>query len=146
MRAAPDGGRFDLPGAKGNHGLLIDPRDRLAFIACEGNDKLLVFDLCARRVVHSFDIGSAPDVLAFDSVQDTLYVVGEAGIGSMFSVRGSKVTKIGEGSPRAECTCRRCRPGHPPVVLSTDGCWRPAGAACDGTQTWDSVMASPDGA
>ncbi|RQS65681.1 YncE family protein [Burkholderia sp. Bp8963] len=90
-------GRFDLPGTKGNHGLLIDSWDRLAFIACEGNDKLLVFDLRAQRVVQAFDIGSDPDVLAFDSSAGTLYVAGEAGIGSMFSVRGSTVTRIGEG-------------------------------------------------
>jgi hypothetical protein len=31
--------RIDLPGARGNHGLLIEPQQRLAFIACEGNDK-----------------------------------------------------------------------------------------------------------
>ncbi|MBN3786885.1 YncE family protein [Burkholderia sp. Ac-20353] len=90
-------GRFDLPGAKGNHGLWIDSKDRLAFIACEGNDKLLVFDMRAQRVVQSFDIGSDPDVLAFDASAGTLYVAGEAGISSMFSVRGSTVTKIGEG-------------------------------------------------
>ncbi|MCG5077686.1 YncE family protein [Paraburkholderia tagetis] len=90
-------GRFDLPGAKNNHGLLIDSRGRLAFIACEGNDKLIVFDMRTQRVLQSFDIGSEPDVLGFDSASGTLYVVGEAGIGSMFSVRGSDVTKIGEG-------------------------------------------------
>lgn len=90
-------GRFDLPGAKGNHGLLIDSRGRLAFIACEGNDKLIVFDMRTQRVVQSFDIGSDPDVLAFDSASGTLYVAGEAGMASMFSARGPDVIKIGEG-------------------------------------------------
>jgi len=89
--------RFDLPGAKGNHGLLIEPRNRLAFIACEGNDTLLVFDMRARHVVQSFDIGGGPDVLALDSTSDVLYVAGEAGIVSMFSVRGPNVARIGEG-------------------------------------------------
>src|SRR5258708_30961907 len=32
--------RIELPGARGNHRLLIEPQQRLAFIACEGNDKL----------------------------------------------------------------------------------------------------------
>ncbi|WP_213308722.1 YncE family protein [Paraburkholderia sacchari] len=90
-------GRFDLPGAKGNHGLLIDSRGRLAFIACEGNDKLIVFDMRTHRVVQSFDIGGDPDVLAFDSASGTLYVAGEAGMGSMFSAKGPDVIKIGEG-------------------------------------------------
>jgi DNA-binding beta-propeller fold protein YncE len=50
-------GTDSLPGAKGNHGLLIEPERRLAFIACEGNDKLLVFDLGTRRVTRSFPVG-----------------------------------------------------------------------------------------
>ncbi|HVN43914.1 MAG TPA: hypothetical protein VMT66_01590 [Steroidobacteraceae bacterium] len=45
-------GRIALPGADGNHGLLIDPRQRLAFIACEGNHKLLVLDMRTRKVTQ----------------------------------------------------------------------------------------------
>jgi YVTN family beta-propeller protein len=89
--------RFALPGAEQNHGLLIDSPDRLAFVACQGNDKLLVFDMGARRVVQSFDVGKDPDVLAFDPVLGRLYVAGEAGVVSVFSVKGSTVAKIGEG-------------------------------------------------
>ncbi|WMY06915.1 YncE family protein [Paraburkholderia phenoliruptrix] len=89
--------RIALPGADHNHGLLIDSPDRLAFIACQGNDKLLVFDMGARRVVQSFDIGKDPDVLAFDPGMGRLYVAGEAGVVSVFSVKGSNVAKIGEG-------------------------------------------------
>ncbi|SAK75133.1 hypothetical protein AWB76_04859 [Caballeronia temeraria] len=89
--------RHALQGAEQNHGLLIDSQDQLAFVACQGNDKLLVFDLGTRRVVKSFDIGKDPDVLAFDAAQGRLYVTGEAGIVSVFSVQGSTVAKIGEG-------------------------------------------------
>jgi DNA-binding beta-propeller fold protein YncE len=89
--------RFTLPGARHNHGLFIDPEDHLAFIACEGNDKFLVFDMNSRQVRQSFDVGSDPDVLAFDTASRTLYVAGEAGIVSMFSVKNAEVTKIGEG-------------------------------------------------
>lgn len=90
-------GRFPLAGASQNRGLLIDPQDRLAFIACEGNDKLLVFDMDSKRVIRSFDVGSDPDVLAFDTISKTLYVAGEAGVVAMFSVKGAEVSKIGEG-------------------------------------------------
>ncbi|SIT43816.1 conserved exported hypothetical protein [Paraburkholderia ribeironis] len=89
--------RFALPGAEHNHGLLIDSPDRLAFVACQGNDKLLVFEMEARRVVQSFDIGKDPDVLAFDPAPGRLYVAGEAGVVSIFTVKGSHVAKIGEG-------------------------------------------------
>ncbi|MEX3934237.1 YncE family protein [Paraburkholderia phymatum] len=89
--------RFALQGADHNHGLLIGPQDSLAFVACQGNDKLLAFDMKARRVVQSFDIGKDPDVLAFDPEQGRLYVAGEGGVVSVFSVKGSNVNKIGEG-------------------------------------------------
>lgn len=89
--------RSVLPGADHNHGLLIDSPDRLAFIACEGNDKLLVFDIGVRRVVQSFDIGKDPDVLAFDPALRRLYAAGEAGVVSVFGVEGSNLAKIGEG-------------------------------------------------
>jgi len=89
--------RIDLPGARGNHGLLIEPRRRLAFIACEGNDRLLVLDMRTMQVSRSFDVGGDPDVLAFDPVLAVLYVAGEEGVVSMFRVDGAAVKKTGEG-------------------------------------------------
>ncbi|MEX3634655.1 hypothetical protein [Paraburkholderia sp. BR14320] len=89
--------RFPLPGADHNHGLLIDSTDRLAFVACQGNDKLLVFDMQARRVVRSFPIGKDPDVLAFDPGLGRVFVAGEDGVVSIFGVKGPNVAKIGEG-------------------------------------------------
>jgi len=89
--------RIDLPGARENHGLLIEPEQRRAFIACEGNDKLLVLDLQTKTITASFDVGSGPDVLAFDSGLHHLYVAGEAGLVSVFNVEGGNAKKIGEG-------------------------------------------------
>jgi DNA-binding beta-propeller fold protein YncE len=89
--------RIDLPGARGNHGLLIVPERRLAFIACEDNDRLLVLDMRTMKLAASFDVGGDPDVLAFDPGLRTVYVAGEAGIVSMFSVAGAHVSKIGDG-------------------------------------------------
>jgi YVTN family beta-propeller protein len=89
--------RIDLPGAKGNHGLLIEPDLRLAFIACEDNDRLLVFDLAARQVRSSFEVGSGPDVLAYDSALGLIYVASESGTLSMFKLAGGRVEKLTEG-------------------------------------------------
>lgn len=89
--------RIDLPGAKGNHGLQIVPQQRLAFIACEGNHKLLVLDLASRRVTASFEVGDDPDVLAYDIGKGWLYVASESGVVSLFSVTRTAVTKLGEG-------------------------------------------------
>src|SRR5260370_40074388 len=98
MEAATEGmlGGMEMPGAQGNHGLLVEPQQRLAFIACEGNDKLLVLDMRTRRVISSFDIGQDPDVLAFDSQLHLLYVAGEAGIASMFKAEAGRASKIGD--------------------------------------------------
>lgn len=89
--------RYALPGAKGNHGLLIKPADRLAFIACEGNDKLLVFDLRTKRVIANFAVGGDPDVLAWDDQSKWLYVASESGVVSLFGVQSREVKKLGEG-------------------------------------------------
>ncbi len=88
--------RIDLPGAEGNHGLLIEPRRHRAFIACEGNDKLLVLDLQTKKVTASFGVGGDPDVLAFDPGLQHLYLAGEAGIVSIFKAESGSVSKIGE--------------------------------------------------
>ncbi|WP_321794718.1 YncE family protein [Caballeronia sp. J97] len=89
--------RIDLPGAKGNHGLLIVPESRLAFIACEGNSRLIVLDMRTMKVVEFFDLGRDPDVLAFDPTSKIVYVAGEAGVVSMFRIEGTRVSKLGDG-------------------------------------------------
>ena len=86
---------INLPGAKGNHGLYIDASARLAFVACEGNDKLLVLDLTSRKVLAAFDVAKDPDVLAFDPALGWLYVAGESGQVSVFKVRGQTVSALG---------------------------------------------------
>lgn len=86
--------RIPLPGAVRNHGLLIDASARLAFIACEGNNKLLVLDLKNHTVLASFDVAKHPDVLAFDASLGWLYVAGESGQVSIYQVRGQKVTPL----------------------------------------------------
>lgn len=89
--------RIDLPGAEGNHGLLIEPKQRRAFIACEGNDKLLVVDLESKKTIASFDVGEDPDVLAYDATSGYLYVAGEAGVVSLFRIEAGQASKVGEG-------------------------------------------------
>jgi len=90
-------GRHRLAGAKHNHGLLIEPARRLAFVACDGNDRLLVVDLQTMGVVSTFAVGADPDVLAFDPGLRLLYVAGESGIVSMFKQEDTGLRKVGEG-------------------------------------------------
>jgi YVTN family beta-propeller protein len=89
--------RHAIPGADHNHGLLIEPVERLAFIACEGNNKLLAVDMESMRVIQSDAVGDGPDVLAFDDAQKLLYVASESGVVSVFEEQGKKLMKVGEG-------------------------------------------------
>jgi len=89
-------GRYDLPGADHPHGLLIDAPHRLAFVACEGNARLLVFDLTALRVTESHSVGDDPDVLAFDPGLQRLYVAAESGVVTVFQRRERALQPLGE--------------------------------------------------
>ncbi len=89
--------RIPLPGAEGNHGLLIAPQQRLAFIACEGNSRLLVLDLKGKRLVATFGVGRGPDVLGYDAELAQVYVASESGVLSIFKVTATGVTKVKEG-------------------------------------------------
>ncbi len=89
--------RIALPGAEGNHGLLIVPESRLAFIACEGNDRLLVLDMKSKQIVANFAVGREPDVLGYDATLSQVYLASEAGVLSIFKVTTTGVTKGGQG-------------------------------------------------
>jgi YVTN family beta-propeller protein len=88
---------IDLAGARGNHGLQIEPLQRRAFIACEGNDKLLVLDLRTKTVTASFDNVKDPDVLGYDPGLNLLYVAGESGFVSLFKLEAGNVSKVAQG-------------------------------------------------
>jgi len=90
-------GRYPLPGCQESHGLLIDTEHRLAFVACEGNAKLAVFDLESKKVTAVHSVGDDPDVLAYDQGLGRLYVSAESGVVSVFDERGRNLEKAGEG-------------------------------------------------
>lgn len=88
--------RFTIQGAKHPHGLCLDPNSRLAFIGCDGDQKLLAVDLGDFHEIGVSDVGKGPDVLAFDPQLGFLYVASESGTVSVFRVRDRKVEKIGD--------------------------------------------------
>ena len=87
---------IDLPGCDGPHGFYVDSPARLAFVSCEGNAQLVVVDLTTQHIVGKESVGDVPDVLAFDSGLQRLYVAAESGIITTFEVRGSTLQKIGQ--------------------------------------------------
>lgn len=89
--------RNDLAGCKGAHGLLIDSDRSLAFAACEDNAKLAAFNLKAKKLLAIYDVGSDPDVLAFDTKLRRLYVAAESGVVTVFDEReNGALTTIGK--------------------------------------------------
>jgi DNA-binding beta-propeller fold protein YncE len=92
-------GRVPLSGSGciGNHGLLIDDRNRRAFIACEDSATLLWLDMQTRRIRETWTIGEDPDVLALDPGNHRLFVAAESGVVSIFS-SGTRVSRIAQGT------------------------------------------------
>ncbi len=84
------------PGCLSPHGLLIDSPRRLAFVACQGNARLLSLDLRTMKFTGSFGVGVDPDVLAFDSGSKSLYVSSESGVVTVAVEQGRKLVKLGQ--------------------------------------------------
>lgn len=88
--------RYPLSGCAGNHGLAIDDRHRKAYVACEDNAKLVVFDLASFAQTQTFAVGSNPDVLAYDDGLARLYVASESGVVTTFAADARGLRKTGE--------------------------------------------------
>jgi DNA-binding beta-propeller fold protein YncE len=88
--------RVALPGCDHDHGLLVDAPRRLAFVACDGNARLLTLDLGRMKVIGTASIGASPDVLAFDTSLRRLYVSAESGNVAVFAERGRALYKLGQ--------------------------------------------------
>ena len=88
--------RYPLPrSCSDDHSLLIDAPARLAFVACDGNAKLLLVDVTAMHVLSVHDVGRDPDVLAFDPGLRRLYVASESGVVAVFELQGEDLRLLG---------------------------------------------------
>jgi DNA-binding beta-propeller fold protein YncE len=88
--------RHQLSGGKHPHGFYIDDQNGKAYIACEGDNKLLVFDMKNHSVENVFPVARGPDVLAFDRGLQLLYVACESGSVSIFRHSNGKLEKVGD--------------------------------------------------
>jgi DNA-binding beta-propeller fold protein YncE len=88
--------RYDLKLGKHPHGFYIDSPRRRAYISCQGDNKLIVFNLDTHQEEAVFPVESDPDVLAFDTDLRLLYVACEAGRVSLFKAGDGKLTKLGD--------------------------------------------------
>ncbi len=79
--------RHALASCRHPHGLAIVRRGpAIGYVACDGNDRLLVVDLAAGRVLGTRPLAHDPDVLAVDAGANRLYVASESGGLSVFDI------------------------------------------------------------
>ncbi len=88
--------RFTFPGANEPHGMLVDEKDGLLFVASQGTGTLSALDLRTHRLISTLRVGDDPDVLAFDSSRGLFYVAAESGVVSILRVRGKLITLEGD--------------------------------------------------
>jgi DNA-binding beta-propeller fold protein YncE len=100
-------GHHPLSGIESPHGIALDVKDRLAFVAGEENNKLALVDLESMQVLSTYAVGKDPDVLAFDPELGRLYVSAESGNVTVFRVGQGKTLAL-EGTffmPHAHTVC-----------------------------------------
>jgi len=87
--------RIHVPNCNNDHGLLIDSPRRIAFVACDGNAKLLTLNLRTMSFTGTFNVGQSPDVLAFDTANRRLYVAAESGVVAVFAETATSARPLG---------------------------------------------------
>ena len=77
-------GRYPVGRCKGNHGMALDPEKHRAFLSCEGNELLTVFDLDRHTPIAFLPLAGGPDVIKFDSGLGRIYAACYSGAISVF--------------------------------------------------------------
>ena len=79
-------GRYSVRRCKGNHSMTLDPEHHRAFLVCEGNELMTVFDLDKNQPIAFLPIAGGPDVIKFDPGLKRIYVACSSGAISVFQM------------------------------------------------------------
>src|SRR5437867_7450638 len=77
-------GRYPVGKCKGNHGMALDSEHHRAFLSCEGNELMTVFDLDKNIPIAFLPLADGPDVIKFDPGLQRIYVACYSGAISVF--------------------------------------------------------------
>ena len=77
-------GRYPVGRCKGNHGMTLDPEHHRAFLSCEENDLMTVFDLDKHQAIAYLPLAEGPDVIKFDAGLGRIYAACYSGAISVF--------------------------------------------------------------
>ena len=76
--------RYPVGRCKGNHGMALDAEHHRAFLSCEGNELMTVFDLDKHVAIAFLPLAGGPDVIKFDPGLKRIYVACYSGAISIF--------------------------------------------------------------
>jgi len=77
-------GRYPVGRCKGNHGMTLDPEHHRAFLSCQGNELMTVFDLDKHAPIAFLEMPGGPDVIKFDPGLGRIYVACYSGAIAVF--------------------------------------------------------------
>ena len=77
-------GRYSVGRCKGNHGMTLDPEHHRAFLSCEENNLMTVFDLDKHETIAYLPMADGPDVIKFDPGLGRIYAACYSGAISVF--------------------------------------------------------------
>jgi len=82
---------------RGNHGMALDPEHHRAFLACESNNLMTVFDLDKFEAVANLPLAEGADVVKFDPGLGRIYVACYSGAISVFEQKDpAHYSKLGD--------------------------------------------------
>lgn len=76
--------QYPVAPCRGNHGMALDPQQHRAFLSCEDNELMAVFDLDKHRVIATLPLAGGPDVIKFDPGLNRIYDACYSGAISIF--------------------------------------------------------------
>ena len=77
-------GQYPVGNCRGNHGMAVDAQGRRAFLSCEDNNQMTVFNLETNKAVVSLSMAAGADVIKFDPGLHRIYVACSHGAISVF--------------------------------------------------------------
>jgi len=76
--------KYPVARCKGNHGMALDAEHRRAFLSCEGNDLMTVFDLDKHAAIAFLPMPGGADVIKFDPGLGRIYAACYSGAIAVF--------------------------------------------------------------
>jgi YVTN family beta-propeller protein len=91
--------QYPVAGCRGNHGMALAPDQRRAFLVCEDNNLLAVFDLEKHAVIQTLPLPGGGDVVKTDPGRGRVFVACYSGAIAAFQRDGSGQYKKIADSP-----------------------------------------------